>query len=72
MKRSLLYEIDLAKTDRQGTFQCPKCGAIISPDDTSQNVYSILETQLRNRSLEKLILQCKCGSHIHLVGFLKP
>ncbi|UCH71139.1 MAG: hypothetical protein JSV29_04005 [Candidatus Bathyarchaeota archaeon] len=72
MKRSLLYEIDLAKTDGQGTFPCPKCGAIISPADTSQNVYSILETRLRNRSLEKLILQCKCGSQIHLVGFIEP
>jgi hypothetical protein len=71
MKRSMLYEIDLAKTDRQGAFPCPKCGAVISPADESQNVYSIMETKLKGNSLEKLIIQCKCGSEIHLVGFLK-
>jgi len=68
----MLYEIDLTKTDRQGAFPCPKCGAVISPADESQNVYSILETKLKGKSLEKLIIQCKCGSEIHLAGFLKP
>jgi transcription initiation factor IIE alpha subunit len=67
----MLYEIDLTKTDRNGAFSCPKCGAVISPADESQNVYSILETKLKGKSLEKLIIQCKCGSEIHLVGFLK-
>jgi len=71
MKRSMLYEIDLTKTDRTGAFPCPKCGATISPADESQNVYTILETKLKGKSLEKLIIQCKCGSEIHLVGFLK-
>jgi hypothetical protein len=72
MKHSMLYEIDLTKTDRNGAFPCPKCGAVISPGDESQNVYSILETKLKGKSLEKLIIQCKCGSEIHLVGFLTP
>jgi len=72
MKHSMLYEIDLTKTDRNGAFPCPKCGAAISPADESQNVYTILETKLKGKSLEKLIIQCKCGSEIHLVGFLKP
>jgi hypothetical protein len=67
----MLYEIDLTKTDRTGAFPCPKCGAVISPADESQNVYSIVETKLKGRTLEKLIIQCKCGSEIHLVGFLK-
>jgi hypothetical protein len=30
-----------------------------------------LEKKLKGHSLEKLIIQCKCGSEIHLVGFLK-
>jgi len=72
MKRSMLYEIDLTKTDRQGAFPCPKCGAVISPTDETQTVYTILETKLKDKTLEKLIIQCKCGSEIHLVGFLKP
>jgi len=67
----MLYEIDLTKTDRNGAFPCPKCGAVISPADESQNVYTILEKKLKDNSLEKLIIQCKCGSEIHLVGFLK-
>jgi hypothetical protein len=67
----MLYEIDLTKTDRTGAFPCPKCGAIISPADESQNVYSIVETKLKDKTLEKLIIQCKCGSEIHLVGFIK-
>ena len=71
MKRSMLYEIDLTKTDRQGAFPCPKCGAVISPTDETQNVYTILEKRFKGKSLEKLIIQCKCGSEIHLVGFLK-
>jgi len=71
MKHSMLYEIDLTKTDRNGTFPCPKCGAVISPTDESQNVYSIVKTKLKGNSLEKLIIQCKCGSEIHLTGFLK-
>jgi len=69
MKSSMLYEIDLAETDGHGDFPCPKCGAVISPADESQNVYSILETKLKDKSLEKLIIQCKCGSEIHLTGF---
>jgi len=68
----MLYEIDLVKTDGHGDFPCPKCGAVISPADESQNVYSILETKLKGKSLEKLIIQCKCGTEIHLVGFLTP
>jgi hypothetical protein len=72
MKRLMLDEIDLTKTDRTGAFPCPKCGAVISPADETGNVYTILEKKLKGNSLEKLIIQCKCGSEIHLVGFLKP
>jgi len=70
MKRSLVQEIDLTKIDGDGTFPCPKCGAVISPDDETESVYTILETKFKDDSLEKLIIQCKCGSEIHLVGFL--
>jgi len=72
MKRSLMHEIDLAKIDGDGTFPCPKCGAVISPDDETESVYTILETKFKGDSLEKLVIQCKCGSEIHLVGFLSP
>lgn len=72
MKRSLIHEIDLAKIEGDGTFPCPKCGAVISPDDETESAYAILETKFKDNSLDKLIIQCKCGSEIHLVGFLSP
>lgn len=72
MKRSLIHEIDLAKIEGDGAFSCPKCGAVISPDDETESVYTILETKFKGDSLDKLIIQCKCGSEIHLVGFLSP
>jgi hypothetical protein len=67
-----MHEIDLTKIEGDGTFPCPKCGAVISPDDETESVYTILETKFKGDSLEKLVIQCKCGSEIHLVGFLSP
>jgi len=72
MKRSLIHKIDLTKIEGDGTFPCPKCGAVISPDDETESAYTILETKFKDNSLDKLIIQCKCGSEIHLVGFLSP
>jgi len=64
------YTVDIAKTKRKGEFKCPKCGTEISPDDMTENTYIILDTIIKEDSLEKLILACKkCGSQIHLIGF---
>jgi len=70
MKRPMIYKVDLTKIEGDGAFPCPNCGATISPDDETENVYTILETKFRGDSLEELIISCKCGSEIHLVGFL--
>jgi len=65
------YVIDLTKIDGDGAFACPKCGVVISPDDETEEVYTILDTKLRGEELEELIIKCnKCGSRIHLTGFL--
>lgn len=72
MKRPLVYKVDLTKIEGDGAFPCPNCGATISPDDETENSYSIVETKFRGESLEELIIQCRCGSKIHLVGFLSP
>ena len=54
----------------KGEFTCPKCGTIISPDDKTENVYTIVEPVVENKSLKKLIIKCNsCGSQIHLIGF---
>jgi hypothetical protein len=64
------YTIDLIKIEGRGEFLCPKCRTEISPDDKTDNVYTILETVMKGENLEKIILQCnKCGSRIQLTGF---
>lgn len=71
MARKSVYVIDLTKIEGDGSFPCPKCGALISPDDDTETVYSIVETKMRGKNLEELIIQCNvCGSRIRLIGFL--
>ncbi len=62
--------IDLTKVEGDGRIRCPKCGVEISPDDTSDKIYTVLEPVLRDDSLTTIVLQCnKCMSKIELVGF---
>ena len=71
MKQKSIFKIDITKIKGAGDFPCPNCGAVISPDDETETVYSIIKTKTKNDALEELILQCnKCKSKIHLVGFL--
>ena len=70
MQRIEFYTIDLTKVKGKGEFTCPKCGTIISPDDETENVYTIIEPVVKDESLKKLIIKCNsCGSQIHLTGF---
>ena len=70
MKQTQAYKINLAKTDRNGDFSCPRCGTKISPDDETEEVYSILEPKVNSYGLEELVINCnKCSSRIHLTGF---
>jgi len=65
------FTVDLTKIEGEGDFPCPNCGVSISPDDETEKVYSILEPKVKGDALERLIILCnKCGSEIHLVGFL--
>ena len=67
----LEYVVDLTKIEGAGDFPCPRCGVVISPEDDSESVYSILETKVKGESLEELIVLChKCRSKIRLTGFL--
>jgi DNA-directed RNA polymerase subunit RPC12/RpoP len=70
VEQLLTYQVDLTKIQGDGDFQCPKCRVTISPDDETDEVYCILETKVRNKSLDELVIQCqKCGSEIRLIGF---
>jgi ribosomal protein S27AE len=72
-KKSGTYTVDLTKIDGDGAFQCPKCGAIISPEDETEEVYTIVETKVKKDELTALTLKCnQCGSKIKLIGFLSP
>ena len=71
MKQSQAYRVDLTKIEGDGDFPCPNCGAIISPDDETEDIYVILETKLKDEALQELVIQCnRCKSKIHLTGFL--
>jgi hypothetical protein len=67
-----LYKIDLDTTDQDGDFLCPCCVVKISPDDDSEQVYSIVDINVRFGSLDEVVICCKkCMSLIHLTGFSK-
>lgn len=65
------HRIDLSKTDEEGKFPCPKCGALISPDDETEEVYKVVETVIGDDDcLESLVIKCnRCSTTIELEGF---
>ena len=66
----LVSELDLTKIDGNGDFPCPTCGVTISPEDETEDVYTIIEEKVRNDALEKLVIQCNaCGNRLHITGF---
>lgn len=69
-KKASTYELDLTTIEDDGSFQCPKCGLSISPDDESEENYQILDTKVVNDELAELVINCvKCNSTIKLVCF---
>jgi len=70
MKQKEAYVLDLTKMDGSGNFACPHCGAAISPDDCTEEVYSILDVKVNRYGLDEVVIRCnRCESHIHLTGF---
>ncbi|UCH32000.1 MAG: hypothetical protein JSV05_00985 [Candidatus Bathyarchaeota archaeon] len=64
------YTIDLKKVKGKGGFKCPKCEIKISPDDETEDTFTILEPVMKENSLAEIVLKCnKCASQIHLIGF---
>ena len=73
LRKAVRYTVDLTKIDGDGTFQCPKCGTVISPDDESEDTYQIVNTRVKGDELAELVLTCKkCGANIKLTGFISP
>jgi DNA-directed RNA polymerase subunit RPC12/RpoP len=70
MKQTRAYRVDLTKIDGGGEFTCPRCGVVMSPDDDTEETYSILGSKANEDGLEEMVIQCNtCSSHIHLTGF---
>ena len=69
-KQMLVTELDLTKMDGNGDFPCPTCGVTISPEDETEDVYTIIEEKVRNDALEELVIQCNaCENRLCLTGF---
>ncbi len=69
-KKSVAYTIDLTKIDGDGSFPCPKCGTVISPEDETEELYKIVDTKVINDELVELVIMCsKCKSSTKLTGF---
>jgi predicted RNA-binding Zn-ribbon protein involved in translation (DUF1610 family) len=69
-KKSLIYKVNLAEIDGDGSFPCPKCETVISPEDETEKYYKIVDTKIVNDELVELIIMCgNCGSNIKLTGF---
>jgi hypothetical protein len=70
MGSPLVYKLDLTELQGEGDFSCPGCGILISPEDETEDIYTILDTKISGDNLEELVIQCKrCKSKIRLVGF---
>jgi predicted RNA-binding Zn-ribbon protein involved in translation (DUF1610 family) len=64
------FSVDLTQIDGDGSFPCPKCGSVISPEDESEETYKIVNTRVVNDQLVELVVECTaCGSTIRLTGF---
>ena len=73
MGSPLVYQVNLTEIQGEGDFPCPGCGIIISPEDETEDVYRIVDTKIRGKNLEELVIQCnKCKNKIRLVGFNVP
>jgi transcription initiation factor IIE alpha subunit len=70
MEQQSIYMVNLLKTQGNGDFACIKCGSMLSPDDETEKVYSILETVMNGNQLDEVIIKCqKCQTTIRLTGF---
>ena len=69
-KNKPLKTLDLSAVENDGSFPCPECGTIISPDDETEDVYEILDTKVVGDELAELVISCgKCRTIIKLTGF---
>lgn len=55
--------------ESDGKFPCPKCGAVISPEDETDEIYKILNVERSpSGDISGVLIRCKCGAVIRIVG----
>ncbi len=70
MAQTQAYKLDLTSIEGDGDFPCPRCGTNISPNETTEETYNIIEPKVNSEGLEEIVICCKtCQSCIHLTGF---
>ena len=70
IKKEKLCTLDLATIEGEGSFPCPSCGTMISPDDETEEVYTIIDTKMVGGELAELVIRCAtCRTVIKVTGF---
>lgn len=65
-----VYKIELSQINKNGSLPCPSCHALISPDDKTEKIYTLLDVNMNQNGLEEIVIQCKkCQSQIYINGF---
>jgi transcription elongation factor Elf1 len=69
-EKTTVYKVDQSTTKKNGAFGCPECGTNISPDDCTEETYTILDVKVIDHMLNEIVICCKkCLSKIYLSGF---
>jgi hypothetical protein len=65
------FIIHLDKIEGEGDFPCPKCGALLSPEDESEKTYTIVDIVIGDDEIpESMLIKCNnCNSTMRLEGF---
>jgi predicted RNA-binding Zn-ribbon protein involved in translation (DUF1610 family) len=64
--------MELDEINRNGSLSCPGCGAHISPDDQTEEVYTLLDVNMNGAGLDEIVIRCnRCRSQIYIAGFSK-
>ncbi len=70
IKKGKRCTLDLTTIEGEGSFPCPTCGTMISPDDESEEIYKIVDTKVVGTELAELVIQCgTCSTVIRVTGF---
>jgi hypothetical protein len=62
------FILSLNSLPNDGSFNCPNCKTLISPDDEGDEAYTLVDTTIdRQNNLETVTVQCRCRAVIRLV-----